>query len=91
MQKANTCISVVVAFWCVLACVYWLIINRKLQKGKAVDRRLESVLQSLLSPNYFLASLQMSAPFPACISVHCDRMKFSVLAEVWSYGYVQIL
>jgi hypothetical protein len=82
MQKANTCISVVVAFWCVLAYVYWPIIIRKLQKGTAVDRRLESVLQSILLPKYFLASLAMSAPFLACTSVHCDRMKFSVLAEV---------
>lgn len=91
MRKVNTCISVVVALWCVLACVYWLIINRKLQKGTAVDRRLELVLQSLLLPKYFLAFLQMSIPFPACTSVHCDRMKFGVLAEVWPYCYVQIL
>jgi ABC-type Co2+ transport system permease subunit len=83
MQKANTCVSVVVAFWCVLACVYWLIVNRKLQKGTAV-------MQSSLLPKYFLASLQMSAPFPACTSVHCERIKFSVLAEVWPYDYVQI-
>jgi len=91
MQKTDTCISVVVAFWCILARVYWPMINKKLQKGTAVDRRLESVLQSLLLPKYFLASVQMSVPFPACISVHCDRMKYSVLAEVWPYGYVQTL
>ena len=57
----------------------------------AVERRLESVLQSILLPKCFIASLQMSAPFSACTSVHCDLMKFSVLARVWPYAFAQIL